>query len=328
MTLLLPLAHGIASLQDPPIPQWLAYYGAAAVLVLSFAALGALWRTPILEHERRRPLFRCSRRVRSACSSAPSASACSSSSSWRRSSASVPSGRTSRRRSSWCSSGSASCRSRSCFGNVWAWLNPVARRGRLRRVVLGTGGPRVGAAVHLSGTARSLAGRVPPLLLRRDGARVHRPLRPADARARRRDLQLGHLGRDGRVRTRRLAASRRGVRRLLRPDLPALDLHAARRTACAPLSAAQRRARPRARRERSRSSPSCSARSRSTGSAARATGRTGSSGSTRISPRSPWASSASPSVSRSSRARTSPRSRWRAASAASRLGSSRRSSAA
>ena len=58
MTLLLPLAHGIASVQDPPIPQWLAYYGAAAVLVLSFAALGALWRTPILEHERLRPLFR------------------------------------------------------------------------------------------------------------------------------------------------------------------------------------------------------------------------------------------------------------------------------
>jgi hypothetical protein len=58
VTLLLPLAHGIASVQDPPIPQWLAYYGAAAVLVLSFAALGALWRTPILEHERRRLLVR------------------------------------------------------------------------------------------------------------------------------------------------------------------------------------------------------------------------------------------------------------------------------
>jgi hypothetical protein len=58
VTLLLPLAHGIGSVQDPPIPQWLAYYGGAAVLVLSFAALGALWRTPILEHERLRRLFR------------------------------------------------------------------------------------------------------------------------------------------------------------------------------------------------------------------------------------------------------------------------------
>jgi hypothetical protein len=45
------LAHGIGSVQDPPIPLWLAYYGAAAVLVLSFAALGALWRTPRLEDE-------------------------------------------------------------------------------------------------------------------------------------------------------------------------------------------------------------------------------------------------------------------------------------
>ena len=58
MTLLLPLAHGIGNVQDAPIPQWLAYYGGAAVLVLSFAALGALWRTPILEHARFRSLFR------------------------------------------------------------------------------------------------------------------------------------------------------------------------------------------------------------------------------------------------------------------------------
>ena len=53
----LPLAHGIGSITDPPIPQWLAYYGAAAVLVLSFAALGALWRTPLLERERFRALL-------------------------------------------------------------------------------------------------------------------------------------------------------------------------------------------------------------------------------------------------------------------------------
>ena len=54
---LLPLAHGIGGIQDPPIPMWLAYYGGAAVLVLSFAALGALWKTPRLELERLRPLF-------------------------------------------------------------------------------------------------------------------------------------------------------------------------------------------------------------------------------------------------------------------------------
>jgi hypothetical protein len=54
---LLPLAHGIGSVQDPPIPMWLAYYGGAAVLVLSFAALGALWKTPRLERERLRTLI-------------------------------------------------------------------------------------------------------------------------------------------------------------------------------------------------------------------------------------------------------------------------------
>ena len=59
----LPLANGIGSVTDPPIPQWLAYYGAAAVLVLSFAALGALWRTPLLERDRFRPLFRFPRRA-------------------------------------------------------------------------------------------------------------------------------------------------------------------------------------------------------------------------------------------------------------------------
>jgi hypothetical protein len=54
----LPLAHGIGSIQDPPIPQWLAYYGAAAVLVLSFAALGVLWRTPRLERNTLHSVFR------------------------------------------------------------------------------------------------------------------------------------------------------------------------------------------------------------------------------------------------------------------------------
>ena len=100
---------------------------------------------------------------------------------------------------------------------------PVARRGRLRRVVLATGPARMGGAVRLPGAPRSLACCVPSVLLRRDGARVHGPLRPADARAGGRDLQLDHLGRNGGLRSRRLAAKRRGVRRLLRPALPAVD---------------------------------------------------------------------------------------------------------
>ena len=57
----LPLAHGIGNIQDPPVPQWLAYYGGAAVLVLSFAALGALWRSPLLQREHLKGLFRVPR---------------------------------------------------------------------------------------------------------------------------------------------------------------------------------------------------------------------------------------------------------------------------
>jgi hypothetical protein len=57
----LPLAHWISTIQDPPIPQWLAYYGAAAVLVLSFAALGARWRSPLLERDHLRRLLRMPR---------------------------------------------------------------------------------------------------------------------------------------------------------------------------------------------------------------------------------------------------------------------------
>ncbi len=42
-------AHGIGSVQDLPVPMWLFAYGAAVVLVVSFVALAALWRQPVLE---------------------------------------------------------------------------------------------------------------------------------------------------------------------------------------------------------------------------------------------------------------------------------------
>ena len=34
------LAHGIGGIRDLPVPRYVFYYGAAAVLVVSFAALG------------------------------------------------------------------------------------------------------------------------------------------------------------------------------------------------------------------------------------------------------------------------------------------------
>ena len=50
------LAHGLVGKADLPIPMWLFIWSAAAVLVISFAALGMLWSRPVLEQDRFRPL--------------------------------------------------------------------------------------------------------------------------------------------------------------------------------------------------------------------------------------------------------------------------------
>ncbi len=53
----LPVAHGLGGVQDLPVPGWLFYYGAALVLILSFVALWALWKRPLLvQASRGRPL--------------------------------------------------------------------------------------------------------------------------------------------------------------------------------------------------------------------------------------------------------------------------------
>jgi hypothetical protein len=58
VTLSLPLAHGIGVRADLPVPDWLFAWAAALVLIVSFLALGALWREPRIEAARERPLFR------------------------------------------------------------------------------------------------------------------------------------------------------------------------------------------------------------------------------------------------------------------------------
>ena len=51
------VAHGIGQVQDLPIPAWLFYTGAVAVLLVSFLVLGLLWRRPLLAgHELGRAL--------------------------------------------------------------------------------------------------------------------------------------------------------------------------------------------------------------------------------------------------------------------------------
>jgi hypothetical protein len=54
-------AHGIVGKADLPIPVWLFSWTAAIVLVVSFVALSTLWRTPQLQQQRRRRLFRLAR---------------------------------------------------------------------------------------------------------------------------------------------------------------------------------------------------------------------------------------------------------------------------
>jgi len=42
-------AHGLGGIRDLPVPGWLFLVGGATVLVVSFVALGALWKTPKLD---------------------------------------------------------------------------------------------------------------------------------------------------------------------------------------------------------------------------------------------------------------------------------------
>jgi hypothetical protein len=51
-------AHGIVGKADLPIPVWLFSWTAAIVLVVSFVALSTLWRSPQLQSEQRKRLFR------------------------------------------------------------------------------------------------------------------------------------------------------------------------------------------------------------------------------------------------------------------------------
>jgi thiosulfate reductase cytochrome b subunit len=52
----LPLAHALAAREDLPVPAWLFAWGASIVLIVSFFALAAGWRTPRFEELRARPL--------------------------------------------------------------------------------------------------------------------------------------------------------------------------------------------------------------------------------------------------------------------------------
>jgi hypothetical protein len=52
MSFFLPVAHALVARKDLPIPAWLFAWGASIVLIVSFFALSAAWRTPRFEEER------------------------------------------------------------------------------------------------------------------------------------------------------------------------------------------------------------------------------------------------------------------------------------
>jgi len=52
----LPLAHALSAREDLPVPAWLFAWGASIVLIVSFFALAAGWRSPRFEQWRERPL--------------------------------------------------------------------------------------------------------------------------------------------------------------------------------------------------------------------------------------------------------------------------------
>jgi len=60
-------AHGLAGRSDLPIPDIFFAWAAAAVLVITFVALGVGWQTPVLEHRRARPVLRVPRAVEVVC---------------------------------------------------------------------------------------------------------------------------------------------------------------------------------------------------------------------------------------------------------------------
>ncbi len=60
-------AHGIGGATEPGLPAWLFAWGAAAVLAISFAALGAFWRSPRLQRPRERRVCAIPRWLDPAC---------------------------------------------------------------------------------------------------------------------------------------------------------------------------------------------------------------------------------------------------------------------
>ena len=216
------LAHGGPIQRTPlPIDEVVFAWGAAAVLVVSFAALALLWPKPKLEKTSWRPLplgarGRCSAAARWRSPAARSASRCSASCSWRATSAPARGSTTSPSTfvmiTFWVGLVVVSI----LFGDVFRAFNPWRAIGRATGALVGRRAP---ARRALPRAARPLAGGrgAGDVHLDRAGRRVGRHGVAADDGRRR--LHRGHARRPGRLGRRDLDAARRGVLGLLQPVL-------------------------------------------------------------------------------------------------------------
>ena len=229
ITQLLPhvLAHGIGGVQDLPVPKWLFFWGGAFVLVVSFIALGALWKTPQLEQHVGRPRPRRDvqqARARAGADRRPGALG-------------VPLRRRPRRRAlrhdatrsatsprpgSTSSSGSA-CRCCRCCSATSGGRS--ARGGRSPTGSSGCGSTSSAARRGRWPPTRERLGRYPGCVAFFAFVALElcysNPVEPAGARVRDRALLVRGAVRDARVRARHLDARGRGVRdpvRVHRPD--------------------------------------------------------------------------------------------------------------
>ena len=182
------LAHGIGGIRDLPVPRYVFYYGAAAVLVVSFVGLALLWKRPVLAERRNgRPLPPLLQRVLLSTPLRVVLGALSFALLvflWLgalvgKNDSGVNFTPTFVYVYFWIAMPIRS----SSSANVWSVLSPWKAAANGLGVDAETVRPRGATAVRVPGAARPLAGggAAPPL--RDDGAELSRPVRPARARA-------------------------------------------------------------------------------------------------------------------------------------------------
>ena len=212
------LAHGIGGIQNLPIPRWVFFAGAAGILVVSFLGLFFLWPKPVLAEKARggrtfpawleRFLLSPGLRVVAGALSFALLAFLWLGALVGKDDSGVNFTPTFVYVFFWVGMPIVSA----VFGNVWRYLDPWRSAAEGVGWVAQPARPPRRTAVRVPGAPRPLAGRRPAPLVHGDGALVHRPVEPAGARARDRDLQRDHLVRRGALRLGGVVRERRRLR--------------------------------------------------------------------------------------------------------------------